>query len=189
MPPGYLTIHLGRGIPPHLDFEAISQAKPCFSDSWLWTPGSRRRRGPGLRWGPPARGGVGRPSRRDPRNIVTKSARTPSEASSVWGTNGHVQFDLPRLRKGPTKSPIEPTKGPLAWFGLPCLAWLALGVVDSLFGSVVGSSCLLSKSNPVKTWCCVAATDPIQCLLCHLLQDQQYAWQAMHDCAAAVKRR
>ena len=32
------TIHLGRGIPPHLDVGTISQAKPCFSDSWLWTP-------------------------------------------------------------------------------------------------------------------------------------------------------
>ena len=49
------TIHLGRGIPPHLDFGTISQAKPCFSDSWLWTPGSRRRRGPGRRWGRPAK--------------------------------------------------------------------------------------------------------------------------------------
>ena len=37
--------------------------------------------------GGPAAGGVGRPSLRDPRNIVTKSARTPSEASSVWGTS------------------------------------------------------------------------------------------------------
>ena len=35
------------------------------------------------------------------------------------------------------------TKGP-QWLGL---AWLALGVVGSLFGSVVGSSCLLSKNN------------------------------------------
>ena len=49
------TIHLGRGIPPHPNFGTISQAKPCFSDYWLWTPGSRRRRGPRRRWGRPAK--------------------------------------------------------------------------------------------------------------------------------------
>ena len=34
-----------------------------------------------------AGGGVGGPKFRDPENIETKSVRTPSEASSVWGTS------------------------------------------------------------------------------------------------------
>ena len=80
------TIHLGRGISLHLDFGTISHAKPCFSDSWLWAPGSRRRP-------PVARGGVGRP--RWPRFVSLEA-----ESQLLGGLEGGAPQESPETQEG-----------------------------------------------------------------------------------------